>query len=127
MGRAKTPHEKAEAALTRYGLTLPETKATLWIAPARQLVVRRKTFAIFGARAEPLDALTMVVKLPVSAGMVQDLPYVRESKGWYKQHNWVIAHFGPSDDILAEIDTLKAWLIQSYRAIAPKKLGKLVP
>ena len=124
--RRATPHHKAEAALTRFGLALPETDASLWIPPARQLRVRGKTFCIFGAKGEPLDALTIVVKLPIAAEMVRDLPFVRESKGWYRQHDWVFAHFGADDDIGAEMDTLRAWLIQSYRAVAPKRLAKQV-
>ena len=58
--------------------------------------------------------------------MVSGLYYVRESRGWYKQHDWVISHFGPDDDVLAELETLKAWLRQSYVAIAPKRLSKLL-
>ncbi len=58
--------------------------------------------------------------------MVADLYFVRESKGWYKQHDWVIAHFNPEDDILTELETLQAWMKQSYVAIAPKPLGRLV-
>ena len=58
--------------------------------------------------------------------MVADLYYVRESKGWYKQHNWVIAHFNPEDDILVELDTLKAWMKQSYVAMAPRRLGRMI-
>jgi hypothetical protein len=119
-----TPHQKAEAALTAYGLTLPEATAGLWIPPARQLLVKGKTFCIFGAKGEPLDALTIVVKLPLSAEMVQDLSFVREARGWYKQHHWVTAHFGADDDIAGEVELLKGWLLQSWRAIAPKRLVK---
>ena len=125
MPRRASPHQKAEAALTRYGLTLPETAAELWMPPMRSLNVRKKSFVVFGEKAQPLDALTITLKLPISAEMVADLPFVRESKGWYKQHDWVIAHFDPEDDILAEMDTLKGWMLQSYRAVAPKKLSKL--
>ena len=125
MAKAHTPHQKAEAALTRYGLTLPETTLQPWMAPMRSLNVRTKSFCLFGEKHQPLDALTVTLKLPISAEMVRDLPFVRESKGWYRQHDWVIAHFGPEDDILAEMDTLKGWMLQSYRAIAPKKLAKL--
>jgi hypothetical protein len=38
----------------------------------------------------------------------------------------LIARFDPDDDILAELDTLKAWVKQSYVAVAPKKLGRVV-
>ena len=40
--------------------------------------------------------------------------------------DWVIARFGPDDDIAAEMPTLKAWMVQSYCAIAPKKFASLV-
>jgi hypothetical protein len=125
-----TPHQKAEQELTRFGLSFPETDHAPGWATTRCLRVRKKMFCVFGAeRHKPdvqPDQLSIIVKLPVSAEMVEDLYFVRESKGWYKQHNWVIAQFGPDDDILAELDTLKAWLTQSYCAMAPKKLAKLV-
>ena len=121
---SETPHQRAEAALTAYGLTFPGTTTAPAWAFTRGLYVNGKMFAVFGDKAQPLDALTITLKLPISAEMVADLPFVREAKGWYKQHNWVIADFGPDDDILAEIDMLKAWLRQSYVAIAPKKFSK---
>ena len=122
-----TPHQAAEAELVAYGLTFPETDTALGWSFTRLLRVRGRMFAIFGDKAQPLDELTITVKLPISFEMVQDLDFVRESRGWYRQHNWAIAHFGPDDDVLAELDTLKAWLRQSYRAVATKKLGKLIP
>lgn len=121
-----TPHEQVEAELTAYGASLPGVAAGPGWQLTRALYVNKKMFAIFGAKAEPLDELTITVKLPISAEMVAGLYFVRESRGWYKQHDWVIAHFGPDDDVLAELATLKAWLRQSYVAIAPRKLSKLL-
>ena len=118
------PHERAEAELIAYGLTLPQTQTRHGWAMTRTLRVADRLFAIFGDKAQPLDELTIVLKLPISKDMVGDLYFIRESRGWYKQHDWVIAHFGPDDDIMAEMDTLKAWLRQSYVATAPKKLGR---
>ncbi|HEY9216741.1 MAG TPA: hypothetical protein VIO94_01735 [Phenylobacterium sp.] len=119
-----TPHQQAEAQLTAYALTLPETDvATGW---ARWLRVTGKTFAVFGAKEDRDDALTITLKLPISFEMIQDLPFVRESRGWHLQHKWAIVHFAADDDILAEIPTLEGWLRQSYRAMAPKRLGRLV-
>jgi len=83
-------------------------------------------FFVFGDRAEQSNELTMIVKLPTSAEMVQDLHFVRESKGWFKQHDWVIVHFDAEDDVLAELPTLKGWMAQNYCAVALKKLAKLV-
>jgi hypothetical protein len=124
--KARTPHERAEAELTAHGLSFPETVAGQGWATTRALYVRKKMFAVFGAKGEALDALTLILKLPISAEMAEDLYFVRPARGWYKQHNWVTAHFGPDDDVLAEIETLKGWLRQSYVAVAPKKLGRSV-
>lgn len=122
----QTPHQRAEAELTALGLTFPETSAGPGWTITRVLYVRKKMFAVFGEKGEALDALTMIMKLPISAEMAEELPFVRPARGWYKQHNWVTAHFGADDDVLAEMDTLRGWLKQSYVAVAPKTLGKLV-
>lgn len=115
-----------EDQLTTYGLTMPETTVGPGWGPTRALYMRRKMFFVFGDRKEPPSSLTMMMKLPVSADMVQDLYFVRESKGWFKLHDWVIVRFGPGDDVMAELDTLKGWMVQSYCAIAPKKLARRV-
>jgi len=109
-----------------YGLSFPDTTSAPAWPPARGLYVRKKMFCVFGARGEPLDALTILMKLPISAEMAEELAFVRPAKGWFKQHNWVTAHFGPDDDVLAEMATLKGWLKQSYVAVAPKKLGRML-
>lgn len=121
-----TPHGQAEAELIAYGLSLPETEVGQGWSVTRNLRVRGRMFAIFGDKGQPLDNLTFIVKLPISFEMVQALPFVLESRGWYRQHQWAIAYFGADDDILAELPTLKAWLKQSYVAMAPKRLGRQV-
>ncbi len=118
-----TPHQRAERELTAYGRSFPGASAGPGWTTTRALYVRKKMFAVFGAAGEPLDALTLLMKLPISAEMAEGLPFVRPAKGWFKQHNWVTAHFATDDDILAELDTLKGWLKQSYVAIAPKVRG----
>lgn len=125
-GPKLTAHQKAEKDLTAFALTLPETEAGLGWPPTRAMRVRNKMFCVFGNKAEPLDEFTIILKLPVAAEMVQELYFVKESKGWFKQHSWVIAHFNADDDIVAELETLKAWIVQSYCAMAPKKLARQV-
>lgn len=124
MPQKQTQHQRAEAELTAYGLTFPETSVGPGWATTRFLNVQKKSFAVFGEKAEPLDALTIIMKLPISAAMAEALPFVRPARGWFKQHNWVTVHFGPDDDIFAEMPTLKGWLKQSYIAIAPKNLSR---
>ena len=120
----QTPHQRTEAELTAYGLTFPETNAGPAWQTTRGLYVRKKMFAVFGEKAQPLNELTMIMKLPISAEIAEELPFVRPARGWYKQHNWVTAYFGADDDVLAEMDTLRGWLKQSYIAVAPKKLWR---
>lgn len=121
-----TPHQRAEAELIMHGLTFPETTAGPGWTITRALHVRKKMFAVFGAKGEPLDALTIILKLPLSAEMAEGLPFARPARGWFKQHNWVTAHFEPDDDVMAELPTLKGWLKQSYVAVAPKKLRRIM-
>lgn len=123
---ATTPHQRAEADLTAYGLSFPETTCGPGWQTTRAVYVRKKMFCVFGAKGEALDALTLLFKLPISAEMAEELPFVRPARGWFKQHNWVTAHFGADDDVLAELATLRGWLKQSYIAVAPKTLGRKV-
>jgi YjbR len=122
----KTSHQRAELALTEFGLSLPETDVVGGWGTTRYMRVNGKGFCVFGDKDQAPDELTIICKLPVAAEMVEQLYFVREAKGWFKKHNWVIAYFGAKDDILAELDTLKAWLVQSYCAMAPKTLAKKV-
>lgn len=121
-----SPIQRAEAELVAHGLSLQETSHGPGWVPTRALYFRKKMFFVFGDRKELPGHLTMIMKLPISAEMVRDLYFVQESKGWFKQHNWVIARFGPDDDIMAEMPSLKGWLRQSYCAVAPKKFARLV-
>lgn len=123
---AQTPHQRAEAELIALGLSFPETTTGPAWPPTRGLYVRKKMFVVFGEKGEALNALTVIMKLPISAEMAEDLSFVRPARGWYKQHNWVTAHFDADDDVLAEMPTLRGWLKQSYAAVAPKKLGRMV-
>ena len=105
---------------------MPQTDIVGGWGTTRYMRVKGKGFCVFGDKDQALDELTIICKLPVAAEMVEQLYFVREAKGWFRRHNWVIAHFGAEDDILAELDTLKAWLVQSYCAMAPKTLAKKV-
>jgi hypothetical protein len=117
-----TPHKRSDK-----GLTMPATSAGPGWPPTRALCFRKEMFFVFGDRHDPEGALAMITKLPVSAEMVQDQSFVRESRGWFRQHDWVIARVEPDDDIIAEMPTLKAWMTQSWCAVAPKKFARPVP
>lgn len=124
----KTPHQRAEEELTQFALSLPDTDVVPgWSKDddrTRYLRVRKKGFGFFGEKGEMEDTFSMTVKLPMAYEMVVDLPFVKEGSPWYRRNKWITAYFGPDDDVFAELETLKGWLIQSYAAVAPKKLGQ---
>jgi len=61
------------------------------------------------------------VKLPESSEEALDLPFTKPTGYGLGKAGWVTATFGPTDKPPVEI--LKAWIRESYRAVAPKKLG----
>ena len=75
--RRKTAIGTAEVELTRFGLTMPETTSGPGWPPTRALYFRKKMFFVFGDRKEMPGHLTMIMKLPISAEMVQDLYFVQ--------------------------------------------------
>lgn len=127
---SQTPHQRAEEELTAFALSLPETD----VVPGwgkdddriRYLRVRKKGFGFLGEKGETDDTFAMTVKLPTAYEMVVDLPFVVEGSPWYRRNRWITARFGAGDDVAAEMETLKSWLVQSYAAVAPKKLGRPV-
>ncbi len=127
---SQTTHQRAEETLTAFALSLPETD----VVPGwgreddrtRYLRVRRKGFGFFGEKGEADDTFSMTVKLPTAYEMVLHLPFVHEGSDWYRRNKWIVVRFGPDADVLGELDTLKSWLVQSYVAMAPKKLGQSV-
>jgi predicted DNA-binding protein (MmcQ/YjbR family) len=82
--------------------------------------VNKKIFVFFGSPAK--DSVGIAVKLPVEGEYARSLPFCEPSGYGLGKWGWVNARFGPDDDI--PVDTLKEWIDESYRAIAPKKLVK---
>jgi hypothetical protein len=62
------------------------------------------------------------VKLPSSRDVAVDLPFAQPTGYGLGKSGWVSARFAKVSDV--PIDLLKAWIDESYRAIAPKKLVK---
>jgi predicted DNA-binding protein (MmcQ/YjbR family) len=62
------------------------------------------------------------VKLPTSRDMAADLAFAEPSGYGLGKSGWITARFEKAGDV--PLDLLKAWIDESYRAIAPKKLVK---
>jgi predicted DNA-binding protein (MmcQ/YjbR family) len=114
---APQSHRSAERTLVRYALTFPEA-AEDWPWEERVIKVRGKIFVFLGMVE---DTLRVGVKLPVSAEMAVTLPYVKPSGYGLARTGWVTARHTARQK--PDVDLLKGWIEQSYRAVAPKRLA----
>jgi predicted DNA-binding protein (MmcQ/YjbR family) len=88
------------------------------------LKVGKKIFVFFGGAAAPADVLSITVKLPVSYEMALTLPYMRPAGHGLWKAGWAQLQQVSGDDI--DLETIQGWILQSYRAVAPRKLAKLL-
>jgi predicted DNA-binding protein (MmcQ/YjbR family) len=111
----------AEKALIKYALTYPEAVLEHpWDHDA--VKVKGKMFATFGGAAGGAREFSMTVKLPVSAEMALSLPWVESTGYGLGKAGWVTARVTKASDL--DLETMKGWIDQSYRAVAPKGLVK---
>ncbi len=111
----------AEAELIAYAATFPGAwEDHPWDHTVMK--VGQKIFVFFGGAASPDHVLTVTVKLPVSYEMALTLPYMTPAGHGLGRAGWAHLRQESGDDI--DLDTIRAWIAQSYRAVAPKKLVK---
>jgi len=80
--------------------------------------VKGRVFIFLGRPEE--GGLAFSVKLPVSGGVALLLPFCEPTAYGLGKSGWVTARFPPAAAV--PLDLAAAWLDESYRAIAPKKL-----
>ncbi len=114
-------HEQARRALHELGLSLPEAHTKSPWPGHLDLAVRDKTFAYINLDGEPLR---VSCKLPQSCTVALMLHGVTPTGYGLGRSGWVSIAYEPDDR--PEIDMLKSWLMESYRAQAPKKLVKVL-
>ncbi len=108
------------ARLRAAALALPETVEEFpWGHTA--VKVRGKAFVFLSGEGE---ALSVSCKLPASHGAALLLPFAAPTGYGLGKSGWVTATFPKGQ--LAPVELLVEWIGESYRAIAPKKLGALV-
>jgi predicted DNA-binding protein (MmcQ/YjbR family) len=109
--------ESAFAILRSQGLAFPEAVEDFpWGHTA--LKVRNKTF---GWLDESDGALSLTVKLPVSRDFALVFDFAAPAGYGLGRSGWISCRFGTSET--PDLDLLKRWLAESYRAVAPKKLA----
>lgn len=86
--------------------------------------VRKKNFVFLGGHAGATGMFSMTVKLPTSSDMAVTLPYVEPAGYGLGRSGWVTVKCDAADK--PDPDMFEEWILQSYRAVAPKKLSQLV-
>lgn len=110
--------ESLQRRLRDFAMSFPEaTEDHPWDHIA--VKVRKKAFVFLGGGKNPKE-LSLSLKLPQSRDMAADLPFAEPTGYGLGKSGWVTASFSKPADVPLEL--LEAWIEESYRAIAPKKL-----
>jgi len=104
--------------LRAFGLAYPGAHTKSPWPGHLDLAVNDKTFAYLSVEGQPF---TISCKLPHSSALALGLPFTKPTAYGLGKSGWVSAEFG---DQTPPVDLLKAWIDESYRAQAPKKLLK---
>jgi predicted DNA-binding protein (MmcQ/YjbR family) len=86
--------------------------------------VGKKIFVFFGGAAALDDVLSITVKLPISYEMALTLPYMAPAGHGLWKAGWARLEQASGDEI--DFETIEGWIAQSYRAVAPKKLVRVL-
>ncbi len=122
MPRAKTSYPAIAKSLRTFALSLPEAEEHFpWGEPVFK--VRGKIF-VFLSCAEETDFLSFTAKLPISAPLALSLPGASPTGYGLGRADWVTFRFEKGMPV--PIDLLREWMLESYRAVAPKRLAALV-
>jgi predicted DNA-binding protein (MmcQ/YjbR family) len=117
---AKKTLESLELELRDYAMEFPEsTETNPW--GHRAIKVRNKTFVFLGGEKDTKE-LSLSVKLPSSRDVALDLPFAEPTGYGLGKSGWVTARFDKVSAV--PLDMVKAWIRESYIAIAPKKLSR---
>jgi predicted DNA-binding protein (MmcQ/YjbR family) len=119
MARKKAgSHDGVLKELRAFGLAYPGTHTKSPWPGHLDLAVNDKTFAYLSLEGEPLG---ISCKLPQSSSVALMLPFCKPAAYGLGKSGWVSASFDKDEP---NVDMLKAWIDESYRAQAPKKLVK---
>ena len=114
--------KQAETQLIAFAATFPEAWEDYpWDHTVMK--VGKKVFVFFGGAASPPGELSLTVKLPISYEMALTLPFMRPAGHGLWKGGWAALRQRDGDDI--DLETIRGWIVQSYRAVAPKKLVNL--
>jgi predicted DNA-binding protein (MmcQ/YjbR family) len=115
-GRPKSGElRRVSRALRKFALSFPGAKEDFpW--GERVAKVNGKVFVFLGVDPVADGPMGLSVKLPVSGEEAVDLPFAKPTGYGLGRSGWVSATFDPGDR--PPIPILKAWILESYRAVA---------
>jgi predicted DNA-binding protein (MmcQ/YjbR family) len=117
MPRIQSPTDAALEELRAFGLAYPGAHTKSPWPGHLDLAVKDKTFAYLTLEGKPLG---ISCKLPHSNIAALMLPFAKPTGYGLGKSGWVSAQF--SKGKRPPMDLLEAWIDESYRAQAPKKL-----
>jgi predicted DNA-binding protein (MmcQ/YjbR family) len=115
--KGKTKGVDALHELRAFGLAYPAAHTKSPWPGHLDLAVRDKTFAYMSVEGEPLS---ISCKLPHSWPIALKLAFTSPTGYGLGKSSWVTATFADGEQV--PIELLKAWIDESYRAQAPKRL-----
>ena len=117
MPRTKRTTDAVLKELRAFGLAYPGAHTKSPWPGHLDLAVKDKTFAYLSIEGEPFS---ISCKLPQSSDAALILPFAKPTGYGLGKSGWVSAQFPEGQ--MPPKDLLKAWIDESYRAQAPKKL-----
>ncbi len=114
--------QKAFKDIRAAALKLPETHEDFPWGHSAFKVAKKKAFCFLVLEK---GSLSLSCKLPQSSGMALMMPGVEPTRYGLGKSGWVTATFLAGKKA-PPVGLLKQWLDESYRAVAPKKLVKLL-
>lgn len=105
--------------LRAWGLKLPGAHGKAPWPEHDDLAVNDKTFAYLPAKGRPFS---LSCKLPYTGYEALQRPFAKPTGYGLGKSGWV--SFSPPEDAIPDLEQLKEWVEESYRAQAPRKLVK---
>jgi predicted DNA-binding protein (MmcQ/YjbR family) len=112
-------HDTVQRALKKFGLALPGAHSKSPWEGHDDLAVKDKTFAFMSVEGDPLH---VSCKLTVSGAEVLKQPFAKPTGYGLGKSGWVSLTFDARD--MPPEELLKRCILESYRAVAPRKLLK---
>ena len=109
------------ADLHSFGMAFPEAQIRSPWPGHQDLVVRDKTFTFLSVWD---DVFRLSCKLPISGEAALIFPFCSPTGYGLGKSGWVTAEFRPGEEM--PVPLFKDWILESYKARAPKKLIALL-